>query len=214
MLLPAEAKDELLAGAFVCWHKAGSWNAVSADQFGEQTAIKIGKGGLNGITLSSTQVAEWIDTFPISAYVSDTLDHCYSPDLSSSSSRTPHKEEGVKRCKVDEDDRQRISTELEKCSHPLDTESDVLNNIHNGQVAPTIVNVSDSLAFGGTMATAFQNSLPTGFYAKLSSPVNTIEHLKRGVKIGDTVVFDLESIFLRLLVVGQQREMEGDTRRY
>ena len=35
-----------------------------------------------------------------------------------------------------------------------------------------------------------------------------MEHLKRGVKIGDKVVFDLESIFLRLLVVGQQREIE------
>ena len=40
---------------------------LSADQFGEQMAIKIGKGGLNGFTLSSTQVAEWIDSFPISA---------------------------------------------------------------------------------------------------------------------------------------------------
>ena len=99
--LPAEAKDNLLSGAFVCRHKA-----VSADQSGVQTAIKIGKGGLKGITLSSTQVAEWIDSFPISAHVSDTLDHCYSPDLSSSSSEMPHKEEGVKRCKVDEDDRQ------------------------------------------------------------------------------------------------------------
>ena len=58
------------------------------------------------------------------------------------------------------------------------------------------------------MATAFQNSLPIGFHAKLSSPVNTMEHLKRGVKIGDKVVFDIESIFLRLLVVGQQRQRE------
>ena len=87
----------------------------------------------------------------------------------------------MKRCKVDKDDRQRISTELVKTfSHPLDTESDVLYNIHNGQVAPTIVNVSDSLAIVRTMATAFQNLLPTGFHAKLSSPVNTMEHLKRG----------------------------------
>ena len=114
VLLPAEAKDDLPSGVFVCRHKAGSWNAVSADQFGEQTAIKIGKGGLKGITLSSTQVAELIDSFPISAYVSDTLDHCYSPDLSSSSSETPHKEEGVRSCKVDKDYRQRISTELVK----------------------------------------------------------------------------------------------------
>ena len=79
--------------------------------------------------LSSTQVAEWIATFPISAYGSDTLDHCYSPDLSSSSSEKPHKEKGVKR--VDEDDRQRINTKLGTCSHPLDTESGVLYNIHN-----------------------------------------------------------------------------------
>ena len=71
MLQPA--KDDLLSDAFVCRHEAGSWNAVSADQFGEQTAIKIGKGDL-----SSTQIAKWNDSF------SDTLDHCYSPDLSSS----------------------------------------------------------------------------------------------------------------------------------
>ena len=62
-----------------------------------------GNVGLKSITLSSKQVSEWIDSFPISAYVSDTLDHCYYPDLSSSSTKTPHKEEGVKRCKVDED---------------------------------------------------------------------------------------------------------------
>ena len=35
-----------------------------------------------------------------------------------------------------------------------------------------------------------------------------MEKLKLGIKIGDQVVFDLESIFLRLLLVGQQREME------
>ena len=199
MLLPAEAKEDLLAGAFVCRHKAGSWNAVSADQFGDQTAIKIGEGGLKGITLSSTQVAEWIDSFPISAHVSDTLDNGYSPDLSSSSSEMLHKGRGVKRCKFGEDDRQRISTKLGQFSHTLEIESYVLYNIHNGQVAPTIVNVSDSLAI---------ESLPIGFHAKLSSPVNTTGHLKRGVKIGDKVVFDLEFIFVRLLVVVQQRKME------
>ena len=37
-------------------HMAGSRNAVSVEQFGEHTAIQIGKGGLKGITLSSTQV--------------------------------------------------------------------------------------------------------------------------------------------------------------
>ena len=58
------------------------------------------------------------------------------------------------------------------------------------------------------MVTDFSKSLPAEFLAKLSSPVKTMEKLKHGIKIGDQVVFYLESIFLRLLLVGQQREME------
>jgi len=90
---------------------------------------KRGREGYHTILNTSSR---WIDSFAISAYVSDTLDHCYSPDLSSRSSETPHKEEGVKICKFDEDDRQRIRTELVKFSHLLDTEMDVLYNTHNG----------------------------------------------------------------------------------
>ena len=107
VLLPNDAKEDLMAGAFVCRHKAWRWNSVSSGQFGEQTAIKTGKGGL-----SSAKVAEWINSFPISAYITDTLDHWYSPDEPDSSSEMPHTEEGVKRRNVDEDDRQRIRTEL------------------------------------------------------------------------------------------------------
>ena len=39
-------------------------NAVSADQFREHMAIKIGKGGLKDIKLSSTQEAEWLILSP------------------------------------------------------------------------------------------------------------------------------------------------------
>ena len=71
--LPApEAKTDI-----VCRHHDGYWNAVSADQFGEQTAIKIGKGALKGTTLSAELVAEWIDAFPITVHVSDRVDHIY-----------------------------------------------------------------------------------------------------------------------------------------
>ena len=70
VLLPDDAKEDHMAGAFVGRHKAWRWNSVSSGQFGEQTAIKIGKGGL-----SSAQVAEWTNSFPISAYITDTLDH-------------------------------------------------------------------------------------------------------------------------------------------
>ena len=94
------------------------------------------------------------------------------------------------------------------CSHPFEIESDVLYNIVNGQVAPAVVNVWDALALVALKVTAFRKSLPAGFHAKLSSPVKTTAKLKHGIKIGDQEVFDLETIFLRLLLVGQQREME------
>ena len=159
---------------------------MSAGQFWEQMAITFGKGGLKGITLSPEQVAEWIDSFPISAYVSVALDHCYSPDQANSSSETPHKEEGINRRKVDTDDRRRISEELDKCSHPLEIESDVLYNIVNGQVVPAVVNVSDALALGAMMVTDFRQSLPAGFHAKLSSPVKTMEKFNHGIHISSS----------------------------
>ena len=175
---------------FAYRHKAGTWNSVSADQLGEQMAIRIGKGGLKGIT-----VAEWIESFPISAYFSDTLDHCFTSDISYASGEKPHKEEGMKRRKLDQNDRQCISAEHNRCLHPLETTCDVLYNISNEKVALKDVNLADSLILGAQMATTSHNSLPSGFHAMLSSRIKTMEHLKRGVKVGEKVTFDLESIF-------------------
>jgi len=103
-LLPPEAKMELVSCAFVCHHQEGSWHGVSSGQFGEQTAIRIGKGGLKGITLSQEMVVEWIDSFPVTAYLSGTMAHIYpdppvkeSKDQSTASttiSGPRHKEEG------------------------------------------------------------------------------------------------------------------------
>ena len=86
--LPCDAKVNL-----VCRHHSGYWNAVSADQFGEQTAIKIGKGGLKGMTLSAELVSEWIDAFPITAHVSHHLDVIYCDDQPEKSEWKYHKEE-------------------------------------------------------------------------------------------------------------------------
>ena len=67
--LHAEGKVDL-----VCRHHDGYRNAVSADQFGEQTAIKIGNGALKDMTLSAELVCEWIDAFPLTAHLSDRVD--------------------------------------------------------------------------------------------------------------------------------------------
>ena len=41
-----------------------------------------------------------------------------------------------------------------------------------------------------------------------SSPVKSMEVMAKGVKVGNTAIYDMETIFLRLLTVGQARQME------
>ncbi len=180
-LLPPEAKAELMSCAFVCRHQSGSWNSVSSDQFGEQTAIRIGKGGLKGMTLSPEMVAEWIDSFPITAYLSDTMDHIYPiPEEADTSSEPHHKEEGKKRKEMDADDRGKILHELSRMSHPLETQSPHLYNIANGGCAPpeSEINVADSVRIGECMTAKFKASLPTGFHSPISRCIKTMEHMK------------------------------------
>ena len=207
--LSAAAKADLVSGAFVCRHRQGSWNAVSSDQFGEQTAIKIGKGGLKGITLDPVMVTEWISAFPIGAYICDTVDLLHEEDQPNEK-EVLHKEEGFSRRRLDADDRRRVANELCKHSHPLEGrgEDNVLYNIVNGKIAPPAVNVADAVSIGDKMLSVFRKSHPSGFHAKMSSPVKTMEYLKRGVKVGEKTVFDAESIFLRILMVGQQRHLQ------
>ena len=76
--LPADAKMDLVSGAFVCRHHERYWNAVSGDQFGEQTAIRMGKGALKGPTLYRELVCELIDAFPIIVHVTDLVYCIYS----------------------------------------------------------------------------------------------------------------------------------------
>ena len=94
--LPEDVKTDLIAGAHVCRHNDGYWNSVSSDQFGEQTAIKTRKGGLKGMTSSPELVSEWIDSFPISAFLSDAMENLYSEQDCTSSMQVKHKEEGKK----------------------------------------------------------------------------------------------------------------------
>ena len=70
------------------------------------------------------------------------------------------------------------------------------------------VNVAVSLEIGERMTTEFRASLPNGFHSTISSSIKVMEHTKKGVKVGDTTIFDLEAIFLRLSTIGQQRQLE------
>ena len=58
-----------------------------------------------------------IDSLSLSAYISDTLTHCYSTDQPSSPTETPHKGNYISICKLDEYDpreNQRCSLQVDK----------------------------------------------------------------------------------------------------
>ena len=210
--IPEDVKKDLIAVAYVCLNKEWSWNAASSYQFGEQTAIQMRKGGLKGVTLSFELVTEWINAFPISAYLCNDMDVRYTEESPSLKVEAKHKKEGWKRRNQDADDRKRIADELSKHSHPLDVDSNALYNIANGQVAPDDVNVPDAMRIGEQMVASYEKSLPEAFHGKISIPVKTMEKLKQGIKGGgDKTFFDLDAIFLCLLLVGQHRQLQLDT---
>ena len=62
--------------------------------------------------------------------------------------------------------------------------------------------MDDAVDIGQTMAGSFRNTLPNGFHGKINNQVKTTEQLKRGIKVGGKTVFDLEAIFIHLLVFG------------
>ena len=99
----------------VCRHHNRYWNAVSADQFGEQTAIKIGKGALKGMTLLPELVSEWINAFPITFHVTNRMDSIYS-DIPDKSIQEKHKEELKHRRILDGHDQSLIDAEVESTS--------------------------------------------------------------------------------------------------
>ena len=92
--------------------------------------------------------------------------------------------------------------------HTHRSESTVMSCITNGNVAPKDVYFVKSVMIGENMATEFLISLPTGFHNPISSRIKTMKQLKRGIKVGEKIIFDLETIFLRLLMIGQQRQLQ------
>ena len=91
---------------------------------------------------------------------------------------------------IDADDRRQVANEFSKHSQPLggQGEDNVLYTIVNGKIAPPAVNVADAVSIGNNTLSMFRRSLPSGFHAKMSSPVNTMDYLKRGVKMGEKTV--------------------------
>ena len=72
----------------------------------------------------------------------------------------------------------------------------------NRKVADDSINVADTVNIGEVMTINFINSLPEGFHKAISGKIKTMETMKRGIKVEDAMIYDMEALFSRLLVVG------------
>ncbi len=56
------------------------------------------------------------------------------------------------------------------------------------------------------MASQFEERLPDGFHQTVHAQVNTMEIMKRGVKVGDKTIYNIETLYGRLFVISQKRD--------
>ena len=118
-------------------------------------------------------------------------------------------EEGNEIRELDRDDRLRILTELRKHPHPLTHprthQSDslyIVYNIVNGQVvSETRVNVQDAVGIRQDTRTSFASS--GCFHHPIKKTVETMQVLKRGVKVNGKTVYELETVFVPPSLIDQ-----------
>ena len=66
------------------------------------------------------------------------------------------------------------------------------------------MNVQHAVELGTDMIHSFYNDMPSGFYDSIRKRVTMMATAKKGVTVGDGTVFDMEKLYGRMLVVGQQ----------
>ena len=162
-----------------------------------------------GLALSPNQVAWWMLSNNICNTMSIAMDSMFeNSDDEYDATQDKHKEEGQHRRKLDFQDRQKIYQEFQQHLNPLTTETDSLVNICTGCIADERVNVYNATDIGTRMASNFKESLPTGFYSPLHKEVVAMECMKKSVGFNDSsMVYDMEKLFGRLLVLSQKRDM-------
>ena len=134
----------------------GGGGTVSADQFGEQTNIKRGKGsgGMKGISTSPEQMAVSVNSFSVCTHLNIAMDHMNNEagveqkpyGEVDGEEKNKHKDEGKGRRRLDVANWKKIAVKLEKYSLPLNDQQPGVCNICNGQVAPDTVNIQYALA--------------------------------------------------------------------
>ncbi len=72
-------------------------------------------------------------------------------------------------------------------------------------VSETEINVQDAVEIGQDTNTSFASSLPGGFHHPIKKTVETMQFLKRGVKIKGKTVYDFETVCVPPSSIDQYR---------
>ena len=75
-------------------------------------------------------------------------------------------------------------------------------------MAPDLVNVQNALAIGSEQSRQLSASLSSEFHKTITKKVKTMELLKKAVTVKGKATYDIETLFIRLLVVGQQHSID------
>ena len=182
--LPNSVLTPFLEGKHVVYLAEGLWNGIWTDMSIESTYMKIGKGpsGIIGVTTKERSVKIWSHSHHLCGELATELE-----DLRQE--REPklkmHKEELAGRIKSDVADRMKIRNALVLLIHPLKLETHGTNklvNIYDGEEAGENVNVNRSQEIGEEQMIKFQESLPEGFHATLSTKIVTMAAGKKKTK--------------------------------
>ena len=73
---------------------------------------------------------------------------------------------------------------------------------------PDTVNVQNALAIGSEQSRQLSASLSGEFHKTIKKKVKTMELLKKAVTVKGKAIYDIETLFSLLLVVGQQRSID------
>lgn len=158
--------------------------------------------------MNDEQVAIWVNAFSICSHLSMAIDemYCADPEEKRKQLAVRHKEESEKRRNLDAEDG-KVYDELKKHSHPLETDNNRFSAFAQyHKWWPNQVSVYTTIE--EKMKKDFSVALPGGFHKKTEKKVKTMQQMKKAISVKRKPVYDMESIFTRLLVVGQQRATE------
>ena len=141
--LPAEIPEKFSKGEHVMHHRPGIWNGIWSDIYIETTFMRYGKGpkGIIGITLKPSAVKRWAFSMHVCCQVAN--DVATITQRQNKKEVSSHKEENPARMRSDQKDRNSIRNKLDPTDHP-----DEIVNIFTGRIAPSSVNVEQSVEIG------------------------------------------------------------------